>query len=106
LGAAVAGMGLSHAVARAMWQGMFTSDKPFFRTPKCEGKTPVMQALLMAREEFTLLILLVFCAVSVLWVFGPENRNAALWVGMLMVQTLPYWAAVSLAAVNAWPKKE
>ena len=35
ISAAIAGMALSHAVARAMWQGMFTSGKPFFRTPKC-----------------------------------------------------------------------
>jgi exo-beta-1,3-glucanase (GH17 family)/cellulose synthase/poly-beta-1,6-N-acetylglucosamine synthase-like glycosyltransferase len=105
LGAAVAGMALSHAVARAMWQGLFTSDKPFFRTPKCIGKAPALRAFLMAREELTLLILLLFCAVSVLWRFDTENRNAVLWTGMLLVQTLPYWAAVSLAAVNAWPKK-
>jgi cellulose synthase/poly-beta-1,6-N-acetylglucosamine synthase-like glycosyltransferase/exo-beta-1,3-glucanase (GH17 family) len=105
LGAAVAGMGLSHAVARAMWQGMFTSDKPFFRTPKCAGKGPALQVLLMAREELALLILLIACAVSVLWKFDTENRNADLWAGMMLVQTLPYWAAVTLACVNAWPKK-
>ncbi|MDD3371639.1 MAG: glycosyltransferase [Alphaproteobacteria bacterium] len=105
IGAAIAGMALSHAVARAMWQGMFTSDKPFFRTPKCAGKTRALQALLMAREEFTLLVLLIACAIAILWTFETENRNADLWAGMLLVQTLPYWAAVILAAVNAWPPK-
>jgi cellulose synthase/poly-beta-1,6-N-acetylglucosamine synthase-like glycosyltransferase len=106
LGAAVAGMGLSHAVARAMWQGMFTSDKPFFRTPKCADRAPFMQALLMAREEFSLLVLLIACAIAVLWMFDLENRNADLWAGMLLVQTLPYWAAVTLALVNAQPTKK
>jgi exo-beta-1,3-glucanase (GH17 family)/glycosyltransferase involved in cell wall biosynthesis len=106
LGAAVAGMALSHAVARAMWQGMFTSNKPFFRTPKCADKAAFVQALMMAREELALLFLLIACAISVLWKFEIENRNAALWSGMLMVQTLPYWAAGILACVNAWPKKE
>ncbi|MDD4616853.1 MAG: glycosyltransferase [Alphaproteobacteria bacterium] len=106
IGAAVAGMALSHAVARAMWQGMFTSSKPFFRTPKCAGKARALQALLMAWEEALLLILLIVCAASVLWTFEPQNRNADLWAGMLLVQTLPYWAAVILAAVNALPKKE
>jgi cellulose synthase/poly-beta-1,6-N-acetylglucosamine synthase-like glycosyltransferase len=105
LGASIAGMGLSHAVARAMWQGMFTSNKPFFRTPKCAGKAPALRALLMAWEEFALLILLIGCAFSVLWTFETENRNADLWAGMLLVQTLPYWAAIILACVNAWPKK-
>ncbi|MDR3424116.1 MAG: glycosyltransferase [Alphaproteobacteria bacterium] len=105
LGAAIAGMGLSHAVARAMWQGMFTSGKPFFRTPKCADKPAALQAILMAREEFALLIALLACAGSVLWKFETQNQSADLWAGMLLVQTLPYWAAFILACVNAWPKK-
>jgi exo-beta-1,3-glucanase (GH17 family)/cellulose synthase/poly-beta-1,6-N-acetylglucosamine synthase-like glycosyltransferase len=105
LGAAVAGMALSHAVARAMWQGMFTSGKPFFRTPKCADKPAAMQAFLMAREELTLLVSLITCAALVLNKFEPSNRNAVLWAGMLTVQTLPYWAALIVAMVNAWPRK-
>ncbi len=104
LGAAVAGMSLSHAVARAMWQGMFTSGKPFFRTPKCADKAPALQALLMAREELALLVLLIASAIAILWKFETTNRNAVLWAGMLLVQTLPYWAAFALAVVNAFPK--
>ena len=60
----------------------------------------------MAREEFALLILLIASAASVLWKFEIQNRNADLWAGMLAVQTLPYWAAIIVAAVNAWPKKK
>ena len=106
LGAAIAGMGLSLAVARAMWQGMFTSGKPFFRTPKCADKPAALQAILMAREELALLIALLASAVAVLYKFEIQNRNAVLWAGMLVVQTLPYWAAFILATVNAWPKKK
>ncbi|MGB9153967.1 MAG: glycosyltransferase [Alphaproteobacteria bacterium] len=105
MGAAIAGMALSHAVARAMWQGMFTSGKPFFRTPKCADKPAALQAILMAREELVLLVLLVGCASEILWQFEIQNRNADLWAGMLLVQTLPYWAAFIVALVNAWPKK-
>ncbi|MDE1900128.1 MAG: glycosyltransferase [Alphaproteobacteria bacterium] len=106
IGAAVAGMALSHAVARAMWQGMFTSGKPFFRTPKCEDKPAAMQAFLMAREELGLLLALLSCAWIILWKFTTQNQNADLWAGMLLVQTLPYWAAIAMATVNAWPKKK
>ena len=106
LGAAIAGMGLSLAVAQAMWQGMFTSGKPFLRTPKCADKPAALQAILMARDELALLISLLICAVLVLWKFEIQNRNADLLAGMLLVQTLPYWAAVILATVNAWPKKK
>ena len=105
MGAAVAGMRLSHAVARAIWQGMFTSGKPFFRTPKCENKAAALQAILMAREELALLIVLVTCALLVLYKFEIQNQNALLWSGMLIVQTLPYWAALFMAITNAWPKK-
>ncbi len=102
LGAALAGMALSHAVARAVWQGLFTSGKPFFRTPKCAGKAPILQAFMMAREEVALLLALIGCAVAVLVQFTMQNQNAALWAGMLVVQTLPYWAALFMAGVDAW----
>lgn len=100
LGAAVAGMSLTHAVGRAVWQGLFTSGKPFFRTPKCEDKPAAIQGILMAREEIGLLLALLACAFAVLYKFEPSNQNAVLWTGMLLVQTLPYWAALSLSMVN------
>lgn len=103
--AAIAGMALSHAVARAVWQGIFTSGKPFFRTPKCDDKRAAMQAFLMAREEIALLVTLLACAGMVLWKFTILNLDANLWAGMLVVQTLPYWAALAVAWVNALPPK-
>lgn len=105
LGAAVAGMALSHAVARAVWQGVFTDSKPFFRTPKCEHQPATVQAILMAREELILLVLLLASAVAILIQFTVENMNANLWAGMLAVQTLPYWAAFFMSCVNAMPNK-
>jgi hypothetical protein len=104
IGAAVAGMALSHAVARAVWQGLFTSSKPFFRTPKCEDKSAVFQVLMMAREEIGLLVALLTAAGAVLYKFEMQNQDAVLWAGMLTVQTLPYWAALAMAAVNALPR--
>ena len=103
LRAAVAGMALSHAVARAVWQGIFTSGKPFFRTPKCADRPAAIQAFLMAREEVGLLIALAACAIAILFRFTIQNQNAILWAGMLAVQTLPYWAALYVASVNARP---
>jgi cellulose synthase/poly-beta-1,6-N-acetylglucosamine synthase-like glycosyltransferase/exo-beta-1,3-glucanase (GH17 family) len=105
LNAAVAGMALSHAVARAVWQGLFTSSKPFFRTPKCVDKPAAIQAFLMAREEIALLVTLIACSSAVLFNFTSANQDAVLWCGMLTVQTLPYWAATFVAAVNAWPRR-
>ena len=106
LSAAIAGMALSHAVARAVWQGMFTTNKPFFRTPKHADKAALLQAFLMAREEIGLLVALLLCATTVTMKFTTQNQNAVLWAGMLTVQTLPYWAALFMAVTNALPQRE
>jgi glycosyltransferase involved in cell wall biosynthesis len=106
INAAVAGMALSHAVARAVWQGLFTSGKPFFRTPKCADKPAIIQTFMMAREEMALLVLLITCSTAVLIYFTPANHDAVLWGGMLWVQTLPYWAACAVATINAWPSRK
>lgn len=100
IGAALAGMALTHAVGRAVWQGLFTSGKPFFRTPKCADKPAIFQGLIMAREEIILLLALVISAIWVLIEFTTQNFDARLWAGMLMVQTLPYWAALVVSMVN------
>jgi len=105
LGAAVAGMSLTHAVGRAVWQGLFTSGKPFFRTPKCEDKPAAIQGVIMAREEIGLLLALLISAFAVLYKFEPSNQNAMVWTGMLCVQTLPYWAALGMSMVNVGPRK-
>lgn len=106
IGAAVAGMALTHAVGRAVWQGLFTSGKPFIRTPKCDDKPAAIQGLLMAQEEIGLLLLLLVSAFAILYKFEPSNQNAVLWSGMLLVQTLPYWAALVTSMINAFPPKE
>ncbi|WP_029007446.1 glycosyltransferase family 2 protein [Azospirillum halopraeferens] len=103
VGAAVAGMALTHTVGRAMWQGMFTSGRPFVRTPKCENQPAFMQAILMAREEIALLVSLWAAALAIVLVFGHENRDAFMWAGLLVVQSLPYLAALITSLINAFP---
>ena len=44
-------MALTHTVGRAIWQGMFTSGRPFVRTPKCENQPAIVQGLLHARRK-------------------------------------------------------
>ena len=103
VGAAVAGMALTHTVGRAMWLGIFTSGRPFVRTPKCENQPALMQAFLMAREEIALLASLWLAALAIVMVFGHENRDAFMWSGLLVVQSLPYLAAFITALINAFP---
>ncbi len=104
LGAAIAGMSLTHTIGRAVWQGLFTSNKPFFRTPKCENHPRLLQALMAAREEMALMIGLILMAVGILTVFTPQNRDAVLWATLLIVQSLPYGAAVIMAIFSTFPE--
>ena len=103
VGAAVAGMALTHTVGRAVWQGLFTSGRPFVRTPKCENQPALIQGLLMASEEVMLMAGLWIAAFAIVLVFGHENRDAFLWSGLLMVQSLPYLSALITSMINVFP---
>jgi exo-beta-1,3-glucanase (GH17 family)/cellulose synthase/poly-beta-1,6-N-acetylglucosamine synthase-like glycosyltransferase len=103
LGAALAGLALSHTIAKAVVSGFWTKDKPFFRTPKCEDQPRLMQALLSAAEETALALLLIGAALGVIWLQGGDLPGARLWGAALLVQSLPYLAALGMGLVSAFP---
>src|SRR6202000_2528222 len=49
--ASVARLALPHSLARAVTGGLFTSGKPFLRTPKCADQAMLSQALRVAWQE-------------------------------------------------------
>ena len=51
IGAAVAGLALSHTIGKAVWKGLVIRSAPFLRTPKMEHAPALVQGLAMAREE-------------------------------------------------------
>ena len=51
LAAMLAGLALSHTIAKAMLLGMVTRGRPFLRTPKLEHSMALVKALASAREE-------------------------------------------------------
>ncbi len=105
MGAAVAGTALSHVVGSAMLQGMFTSGKPFFRTPKCEDKPALYQGFAMARDEIIMFVGLIFCAVVLALKYSVANNQAVLWSCILLVQSMPYLSAIALSFINVWPRR-
>lgn len=105
-GAAVAGTALSHVVGMAMLQGLFTSSKPFFRTPKCEDKPALYQGFAMARDELLLSLLLLCSGFGIALKYSFANKQAVLWAGMLFVQSLPYISAVALSFINVLPRRK
>lgn len=103
LGAGVAALGLTHTVAKAMLNGLVTSGKPFFRTPKCEDKPPLAAAFIQVREEAVMLTLLWGLALMFLLNENFADNLSRLWVAVLFVQSVPYAAAVLLSFINVLP---
>ena len=103
LGAAIAGLALTHTVAKAIWQGLFTSGRPFLRTPKFERQRPFFAGLMTIRQELLFLVLLWSAAASMMSLEHFGNLNGQLWTAVLLVQSTPYAASLFLLLVNVAP---
>jgi len=103
LAAALAGLSLSHTIARAMWLGLFTRERPFLRTPKMEQASALMRALGSVREEAMLVSALWLAAGAIAWQHGSNTLDQLLWIIVLLVQSVPCLAAVLVAIIGAFP---
>jgi cellulose synthase/poly-beta-1,6-N-acetylglucosamine synthase-like glycosyltransferase len=101
--AAVAGLALSHTIAKAVLYGAFTETIPFFRTPKMASNHGFMVALAEAREEVFIMLLLWGSALGIALVQGLPSADVRFWVAMLLVQSLPYLAALVMALLSSMP---
>ncbi len=101
--AALSGLALSHTIGRAVLSGMFTREAAFFRTPKLEGRSGFYQAWLSVREELLLLIALWSAALGISQLDVPVAWDLRLWIFALMIQSLPYLAAVVMGVISALP---
>jgi len=104
LAASLAGLALSHTVARAVWLGIFTRSKPFMRTPKMERASALAKALGASVQEILLLAVLWSMAGALAWQYENDTLDLLLWIIVLLVQSLPYLATVFVAVVSAFPK--
>lgn len=123
LGASLAGMALSHIIARGIFSGLFGRTASFEITRKSgehsQALSPadayqeaeqeslkgiVWDHLVAVREELLLLAILV-CGLGLFWalpqspVIPMDNRLA--WSAILGLQALPYLAAVTCAMLSA-----
>ena len=106
LGAAVTGLALSHTIAKAVWTGLFVRRAPFLRTPKMEDAPALVQGLVMAREELALLLLTWGALAGVATAHQFATWEATLWCAVLLTQSLPYLAAVSVSVLAAYPARK
>mgnify|MGYP006279564913 CR=1 FL=1 len=103
LGAALAGLSLTHTVAKGTIQGLFTSGKPFMRTPKYEAHGALIQGLMIIREEIGLLLLLATAIISMALLEHFDNLSGKLWISVLSVQAVPYVATLVTVLVSIAP---
>ena len=101
LTAALAGLGLTHTIGVAILTGFFVRSKPFFRTPKQAAKHAVFSALNAAREEALLAFALCLAAFAIINTFGTETLDLLMWSIMLLLQSVPYAAAVIVSITSA-----
>ena len=101
--AALAGLGLSHTVGVAILSGLITRDKPFFRTPKQAKRHALLAALSSAREEWLMTIVLLLAAWGVSDIELMGSPDLSIWILVLLVQTVPYLAAIIMSLVSALP---
>jgi len=118
LGAAVAGMALSHRIARGVLQGLRGRRAVFDITPKATaalaaylpapgsggtvgtggtGGTGFVQGI---QEEFALLVGLVFCICLLAISRDATDTGRLGWMAILAIQSLPYWAAVACRLIE------
>ncbi|MGZ8160414.1 MAG: glycosyltransferase family 2 protein [Methylobacter sp.] len=103
LGASLSGLALTHTVAKGTIQGLFTSGKPFMRTPKFEQHGALLAGLFTIRQELLLLILLSVAIGMMASLEHFDNFSGRLWIAILSVQAVPYVAALLTVLISIAP---
>ncbi len=103
LGASLSGLALTHTVAKGTVQGLFTTGKPFMRTPKFEQHSALFVGLFTIREELLLLTLLSVAIGMMASIEHFDNFSGRLWIAILSVQAVPYIAALLTLLISIAP---
>ncbi len=104
IASAFAGLALSHTIALAMLTGFITRQRPFFRTPKLASSQAWLKALFECREELLFMLAFWLAAYGVITVQTVKNLDLLVWVILLLIQSIPYLAALLVSLVSAFPR--
>ncbi len=103
MAAALAGLALSHTIARAMLTGFITRKIGFFRTPKNARANAIMKALGDAREEAFFVVAIVLAIIGVLLRKDGDMLDIHVWATVLAIQGIPYLASVLVSLISGMP---
>jgi exo-beta-1,3-glucanase (GH17 family)/cellulose synthase/poly-beta-1,6-N-acetylglucosamine synthase-like glycosyltransferase len=98
--AALAGLALSHTIAKAVLLGFVTRHKPFYRTPKLAHQSDLARALAAVYQEIGLLVVLVAALWGVYLKRITLGLDLEMWMVVLGTQAVPYLAAFVLALIR------
>ncbi|BBO78445.1 glycosyl transferase [Desulfosarcina widdelii] len=104
LAASLAGLALTHTIAKAVLSGLVTRNKPFFRTPKMAGASALVKALAVSLEEIFLLAAMLGAATAIGKIHPMDTLDMKLWVLVLFVQSMPYAATLLMALISGFPR--
>jgi cellulose synthase/poly-beta-1,6-N-acetylglucosamine synthase-like glycosyltransferase len=105
-GAFLAGLSLTHTIARGVMKGLFTNNLPFLRTPKNEKRGVLSNGLRSIQQELIILFLL---TIGLIMMNMNEHFNNSLgrqWMIILMVQMIPYIATLVVMLISIWPSQK
>ncbi len=103
--AGLAGLSVSHTIARAILAGFITRRIGFFRTPKFASGSALLRSLMDAREELLLLFALLL-GIAGLFILRDDRAmlDIRIWALVLGVQGIPYLAALMVAVIGGLPR--
>jgi exo-beta-1,3-glucanase (GH17 family)/cellulose synthase/poly-beta-1,6-N-acetylglucosamine synthase-like glycosyltransferase len=104
IAAAIAGLALSHTIAKAVLAGFVTRDKPFFRTPKLASASALLKVVGVCLDELFMMSALLCAAVAIGATQKMDTLDIRLWVIVLAMQSLPYSATLLMALISALPQ--
>jgi exo-beta-1,3-glucanase (GH17 family)/cellulose synthase/poly-beta-1,6-N-acetylglucosamine synthase-like glycosyltransferase len=104
-GASLLSAGISHAIARGIFAGIFKRKGEFVVTPKGWKAKGSFAFFAPIREEMGLLLALLISAVCVGATLGTNDPAAKAWIAVLLLATIPYWAALGCQIAAYWPER-
>jgi len=101
IAASIASMGLSHAIARGIYLGLWKKQGEFVRTAKSRRMSKRPNPFAAVNEELLMFIAIVVGIFGMLHAVGFNYLEGKLWIAILCAQAIPYLSALIGATVAA-----
>lgn len=98
LAAAIASMGLSHAIARGIYVGLWKKHGEFVRTAKSRRMSKRPNPFAAVTEELLMFVAIALGIGGMAHAVGINYLEGKLWVAILCAQAIPYLSAM----IGAW----